>query len=412
MAELKEPADAQTPGDAMVNEPPKPVDKRKHKPKSRLFVDKAAMKSLRLVAVAYSHVRREWFPTEEAYLAEIEVEERARQVVEALEQLDIKARLYRADRYFMSKLLVDQPDLVLNLVDTLRGKDDLQTSIPGALELANIPYTGAGMRGLVIGNDRNLMKELLDANDIPTPPFQFVSRRGRRIQEDLGLPLIVKLNESGGSVGIDAAAVKESYVEAEKRADELIRTYKMPVIVERFIHGPELTVVVFDDGAHVHAYCGEKVFNYTFHPKYRFTSFESYSHPDAYTYKMADKALTDRTIRLARKAFKVLRCRDYAKFDVRVDEANGIPYFTDANPNTAFGPDLGLPFTEVLHLHEIAFASVLASLMSKHARILFDASHRGSRKPASAVRPAADPSHTPPAPLPDLPSDPPALPDQ
>lgn len=370
--------DIEMQADDVIDQAPILADARRRKRKPRFFVDKAALKSLRLVAVAYSHVRREWFPTEEAYLAEIEVEQRAKEVVEALDKLGVKARPYRADRYFMSKLMVDQPDLVLNLVDTLRGRDGLQTSIPGALELANIPYTGAGMRGLVIGNDRNLMKELLDSNDIPTPPFQFVSRRGRRIQEDLGLPLIVKLNESGGSVGIDDDAVKESYAEAEKRADELIRTYKMPVIVERFVHGPEITAVVFDDGERVHALCAEKVFNYTFHPKYRFTSFESYSQPDSYSYKKADKKMAARVNRLARKAFKVLRCRDYAKFDVRIDEASETPYFTDANPNTAFGPDIGLPFTEVLQLHGIEFSKVLASLMSKHARDLLDAATRGT----------------------------------
>ena len=35
------------------------------------------MKKIKLVAVAYSNVEREWFPTEEAYQAELEVEERA-----------------------------------------------------------------------------------------------------------------------------------------------------------------------------------------------------------------------------------------------------------------------------------------------------------------------------------------------
>lgn len=364
--------------DTKLDTPRKRKRKSAAHPRVRhFFTDKAALKTLRLVAVAYSHVKREWFLTEEAYIAEVEVEQRAKDVVEALEKLGIKARSYRADRYFMSKLLVDQPDLVLNLVDTLRGRDGLQMSIPGALELANIPYTGAGMRGLVIGNDRNLMKELLDANDIPTPPFQFISRRGRRVQDDLGLPLIVKLNESGGSVGIDSAAVKETYAEAERRADELIHTYKMPVIVERFIHGPEITAIVFDDGKRVHTLCAEKVFNVNYHPVYRYTSFESYSRPDAYSYKEADKEVADRVSRLARKAFKVLCFKDYAKFDIRIDAVTGTPYFTDANPNTAFGPSLGLPFTEVLQVHGIEFASVLLSLMSRHARTLSDPNARG-----------------------------------
>lgn len=347
---------------------PKP---KQDKPSHRLAVDKAALKKLRLVAVAYSHVKVAWFPTQEAYEAEVEVEQRARDVVVALKKLGVKAKAYRADRYFMAKLLVDQPDLVLNLVDTLRGSDALQTSIPGALELTGVPYTGAGMRGLVVGNDRNLVKEVLDANDIPTPPFQFVTRRGTRIRDDLGLPLIVKLNEGGGSVGIDNAAVKETYEAAQQQADMLIGAYKMPVVVERFIDGPEITAVAFDDGERVHVFCAEKVFKETEERKYLFTSFESYNDPECYQYILPDPAITEAVTGYTRRAFEVLRCRDYAKFDVRIDVATGTPYFTDANPNTAFGPSLGLPMTEVLQMHGIKFSKVLASLMSKHARRIY-----------------------------------------
>ena len=344
---------------------------REGKRTPRVAVDKAALKKLRLVAVAYSHVKSEWFATPEAYQAEVEVEQRAKDVVTALKKLGLKAKAYRADRYFMAKLLVDQPDLVLNLVDTLRGSDALQVSIPGALELAGVPYTGAGMRGLVIGNDRNLVKELLDANDVPTPPFQFVTRRGTWIRDDLDLPLIVKLNEGGGSVGIDDAAVKESYEEAQERADALISTYKLPVVVEQFIVGPEITAVAFDDGEQVHIFCAEKVFKESESRKYLFTSFESYDDVDCYHYTAAEPAVAEAVTWYARRAFEVLRCRDYAKFDVRVDATTGTPYFTDANPNTAFGPDPGLPMTEVLQLHGVKFSRILASLMTKHAHRIY-----------------------------------------
>lgn len=343
---------------------------RRGEPK-RLAVDKSALRKLRLVAVAYSHIKTAWFPTREAYEAEVEVEQRARDVVTALKKLGVKAKAYRADRYFMAKLLVDQPDLVLNLVDTLRGSDALQVSIPGALELAGVPYTGAGMRGLVMGNDRHLAKELLGANDVPTPPFQFVPRRATALRTDLPLPLIVKLNESGGSVGIDNEAVKESYAEAEQQADRLIETYRMPVIVERFIDGPEITAVVFDDGEQLHVLCGEKVFKDSAERRYRFTSFESYDDPDCYHYTPVTPEVHEAVAAYARRAFEVLHFQDYAKFDVRIDPATGTPYFIDANPNTAFGPNPGLPLTEVLLLHEVKFSRVLASLMTKHARRIY-----------------------------------------
>jgi D-alanine-D-alanine ligase len=339
-----------------------------HTSKVDIAIDEKALKKLKLVAVAYSHVEREWFPNDEAYEAEREVEQRAEDVVRELEKLGIAAKGYAGDQYFFTNLLVDKPDLVVNLVDTLRGKDSLQTSVPAALELANIPYTGAGMQGLVIGNDRNLFKQLLKANEIPTPDYQYIRRKGTKIDPDLGLPLIVKLNEGGGSVGINNDAVNETLEEAQEKVDELISTYKLPVIVERFIDGPEITGVIFDDGRRKHTFLAQKKFQKKIDGKHYFTSLESYSDPKSYTYrKVGDKQFA-KIEPLAVKAFTALHNQDYAKFDIRVDEESGTPYFTDCNPNTAFGPGLGLPFTEVLNLYGVKFETVLASLISKYAK--------------------------------------------
>ncbi len=347
------------------------VSTKKSNTSTQLFNDKKALKKLKLVAVAYSEVKREWFPTEEAYIAEMEVIERADQVLAEVEKLGISAKGYPGDQYFFTNLIVDDPDLVVNLVDTLKGRDLLQTSIPAALELANIPYTGAGIRGLVIGNDRQLVKQLLLANKVPTPDFQFIQRRGTKVRDDLGLPLIVKLNESGGSVGIDNRAVRETLEEAQERVNDLLAVYRLPVIVERFVDGPEVTAVVFDDGRKKHTFLAQKVFHVKPDGKHEFTSLESYEDARAYTYKpVADEKLAQKIAQLAVRAFSCLRYKDYAKFDVRVDEASGVPYFTDANPNTAFGPHHGLPFTEVLNMHGVAFSDVLAALLSKHARTI------------------------------------------
>src|SRR5688572_21428420 len=117
--------------------------KSKQTEKVELAVDKKALKKLKLVAVAFSYVEREMFATEDAYKAEVEVEERAQEVIKVIEQLGIPAKGYPANEYLISTLQIDDPDLVVNLVDTLKGSDLLQTSVPAALELANIPYTGA-----------------------------------------------------------------------------------------------------------------------------------------------------------------------------------------------------------------------------------------------------------------------------
>jgi len=339
--------------------------------KIELSVDSEALKKYKLIAVAYSHVEREWFPNEESYLAEVEVEQRAQDVIKEIEKLGIKAKGYPGNKYFLTNLLVDHPDLVLNLVDTLKGKDILQTSIPAALELANIPYTGAEMQGLVIGNDRHLIKQLLTAYQIPTPQFQYIRYAGTKIQESIGLPLIVKLNESGGSVGIDNHAVKESFKEAEKKVEDMIGVYKVGVVVEKFIVGPEFTVVVFDDRNKKQVFIGEKIFRTKPDGKHYFTSIESYDDSKAYKYRKVPEELASKISKLAIRAFNGLRYKDYAKFDIRYEESTGTPYFTDCNPNTAFGPDKGLPLTEVVHLYGVKFSDLLASLLSKYAKQIF-----------------------------------------
>lgn len=336
--------------------------------KIKIHIDREALKNIGLVAVAYSHIERESFPTEEAYKAEVEVEDRAQEVIDRLLKLGFTAKGYPGDAYFLTNLLVDKPKIVINLVDSVRGKDRLQTSVPAALELSKIPYTGSGMEGLIIGNNRNLTKRLLIAYDIPTPPFQFIRRVGTLINEELGVPLIVKLNEGGGSVGIDNKAVKETVKDADKQVDFLISTYKIPVIVEKFIDGPEITVVIYDDGNKKHVCMGQKVFRKPTDGKHFFTSLESYDDFSSYKYKLVEEPLKEKITKLAIRAFNGLQHKDYVKFDIRVEESTLTPYFTDSNPNTAFGPDIGLPMTEVLALNGVDFDDVLLSMLSKYAK--------------------------------------------
>ncbi len=348
----------------------KPVEEKPRSNKIELNIDREALKKLRLVTVAYSHVERDMFPTADAYHAEVEVEDRAADVAKVIEKLGIPVKLSPGNQYFLTTLLVDKPDVVFNLVDTLRGKDTLQTSVPAALELSNIPYTGAGMEGMVIGNDRNLTKRLLMAYDIPTPAFQYIRRAGTAVQEELGLPLIVKLCGSGGSVGIDNHAVKETIKDAQKKVDKMISVYKQPVIVEQFIDGPEITVCVFDDGTKNHVFMGQKVFRNKPDGKHFFTSIESYEDIRAYTYVMVEEPIRTKIERLAIRAFNALGHKDYAKFDIRYNDLTNTPYFTDSNPNTAFGPDMGLPFTEVAAMHKVNFSDIVASLLTKYAKQL------------------------------------------
>lgn len=336
--------------------------------KVKLNSDTDALKKMNLVAVAYSFVNRELFPTEEAYIAEKEVDDRAQQVLEEIKKLGLEAKGYPADQYFLTNILVDKPDVVVNLVDTVRGKDKLASAIPAFLEYASIPYTGCGTTGMVVGSSRLLFKELLDYNNIPTPEYKFVKDLRSNTPPDFDPPYIVKLNESGGSTGIDNRAVKETAAQVVKKVESLQGDYKIPVLIEKFIDGSEVTGVVFEDGKTRHVFLAQKNFGHKPDGKHDFTSLESYEVPNSYQYEPVEEEAEKKIAELCKKAFEILRFSDYAKFDIRVDEKDRTPYFIDCNPNTAFGPDLGLPMTDIMRMHGIEFEDILTSLIAKHAK--------------------------------------------
>jgi D-alanine-D-alanine ligase len=335
--------------------------------KTKLHVESETLKKIKLVAVAYSFVQKDLFPTEEAYIAEKEVEDRAQKVLAEVKKLGLEAKGYPADQYFLTNILVDRPDVVVNLVDTIRGKDKLASAIPAFLEYANIPYTGCSTTGMVIGSNRHLFKELLDYNKIPTPEYKFIRDLRSNTPPTFDPPYIVKLNESGGSMGIDNRAVKETVAQVLKKVEDLRGDYKIPVLVEKFIDGPEITGIVFEDGKTRHVFLAEKKYHLKPDGKYEYTSIESYDVSNAWKFEFVEEELEKKIAELCTKAFEILRFTDYAKFDIRVDEKDSTPYFIDCNPNTALGPG-DQPMTEVMKLHGIEFEDILASLLSKHAK--------------------------------------------
>ena len=80
------------------------VAEAKPREKVVLSSDKEALKKIKLVAVAHSHVQREMFPTQEAFDAEFEVVERAAEVVEAIKKLGLNAKAYPGDQYLLTNL--------------------------------------------------------------------------------------------------------------------------------------------------------------------------------------------------------------------------------------------------------------------------------------------------------------------
>ena len=84
--------------------------------------------------------------------------------------------------------------MLLNLVNSVNGKENLAAAIPGVLELLDIPYTGAGMLGMALDTNKFFIKELLQRNGLPVPIFQLFTSPATIWIPTLRFPVISRLN--------------------------------------------------------------------------------------------------------------------------------------------------------------------------------------------------------------------------
>lgn len=294
------------------------------------------------IAIVRSDVQKEYFPTQEAYLAEHEVIARSEAVKSFLTKFGIRVEIIIADDHLSEKLRIDRPDLCINFVDSVHGSGPKSSGIPTIFNLYNIPFVGADTLALAINNNKYLTKTLLEAWEIPTPQYQLIRTQNQELDYDLRFPLIVKLNEEHGSVGIAQKSVVTNERELFEQAKHLIETYKQPVLVEEFIEGGrELTGVVLE-AKQTKVFLSER----------KYVAFDS-----------QDKRLIATIKQDLRLAFDVLKMDDLGRFDVMLDKYNN-HYIIDCNANPSLGPESSVARTALANNQK--FETILLNILQRN----------------------------------------------
>jgi D-alanine-D-alanine ligase len=313
------------------------------------------------IGIVFSDVKREYFPTQIQYLTEKDAKRDAKIIASYLEKIGIKTNLYPANSLLPKKLKANRPEMVINLVGSVKGNEYLASTIPALLELLEIPYTGAGILGESLSYNKFLVKKLLEQNNVPVPRYQLFNTANDPLDPTLRFPLISKLNEIHGAVEITKDSVSENEKHLRERLKFLINTYEQAILVEEFIVGREITAFLFE-GLNKKVYLAERIIkkktgNYTF------ASFElQWLDPGKDTiiyHKYKDPLLQE----YVKKAFEINRMADYGKFDIRLDYS-GRYYFIDSNSNPAFGPkEADCPMSYILEIHGVSFIDILKRLL-------------------------------------------------
>lgn len=311
------------------------------------------------IAILYSEVKKEYFPTKAQYITEKSALHDAKVVASYLKRLNIKPLLSPGNATLTERLKKDKPNIVLNLVDSVRGNEYLSAIIPSVLELLEIPYTGSGILGKSLDCNKFLIKKLLQQNGVPVPQYQLFNTPSDLLDPTLRFPLISKLNEIHGAVEITKDAVSESEKHLRDRLKFLIKTYEQPILVEEFIVGREITAILLE-GLNKKVYLAEKVFNKP-KEKYVFMTFDDQwkGTSQIYYQKYNDPLLRE----YVKKAFEINKMADYGKFDIRLDNS-GRYFFLDCNSNPAFGPkETDTAIGSILDLYGVSFLEILKRLL-------------------------------------------------
>src|SRR5262249_55875161 len=100
-----------------------------------------------------------------------------------------------------------RPDIVFNQVEQFKGDAVQERNVIALLEMFEIPFTGTGPVGLMIGKNKALAKEILTHHRIKTPAFHVYPQGARvSVPKKLKYPIIVKPLREEASYGISMAS--------------------------------------------------------------------------------------------------------------------------------------------------------------------------------------------------------------
>jgi D-alanine-D-alanine ligase len=237
-------------------------------------------------------------------------------------------------------------DVVFPVLHGPFGEDG---TVQGLLELAGVPYVGAGVLASALCMDKDVFKSVLRDHGIPVTA-NITLRAGDEARNPFGYPCFVKPARLGSSVGITKA-----HDEDELRAGvELAFAHDEKILVEQFVEGLEIEVGVLGNRTPVASLPGEIVVTHN----------EWYDYEAKYDEGEMDLVVparvTDEQIaraqELAVRAFVATDCEGMARADlfvrsdgeVLVNELNTIPGFTATSVYARLFEASGVPYGELL----------------------------------------------------------------
>lgn len=264
-------------------------------------------------------------------------------IQEVLSKEGHEVHLLGGDLRVVEKIKEFGIEFVFNIAEGFQGRNR-EAHIPALLELLGIPYSGSDPLGLALTLDKALAKRIALSLWILTPKFWVLDELRSLCEIPDQFPFFVKPLWEGSSKGIRFSSRVENREQLEKEVKRLFDNYtRVPVLVEEYIPGRELTVAVIGNeppeifGIMELEFKNQKNkdFCYSLEVKRSWQDTVAYQFPAAIS-REAAQILERHALDL----FKTFRLRDMARFDFRMNP-DGKFYFLEVNPLPGLSPDSG-----------------------------------------------------------------------
>lgn len=154
---------------------------------------------------------------------------------------------YESPEEFINNIKKHKNDLIFTLWSGENSRNR-RALIPSICEAYNLKYIGADSYVNIICQDKALSKQMCKKVNMLTPNYRLLdSILDLDIINDLSLPLVIKPNFEGGSIGISQRNLVHTYDQAKIIIDELFNIFHQSIIVEEFIEGTEVSFVCQGD---------------------------------------------------------------------------------------------------------------------------------------------------------------------
>lgn len=287
------------------------------------------------IRLAFLYNRRKEYPKNSSDPLDIDAEWDDDDTIDEIEKV-LKESSFDVVSHSNPEILLDQDfrkqiDLVFSICE-MRGGSFRESIVPAICEFVNLPYMFSPPDVMATALDKNITNLLLQQAGINIPTWYLIANLGElnKLKDITDYPYIVKPAAEGSGKGIDEKSIVYNYSHLVDKAKWVATNYTPPVMIQKFITGPEITIAITQIDGEIVPMFPVKIKSIL---ENDISSMQNVS--DEY-----QSAVVVEIKAMAVKVFETLRCLDIARIDIRLSDKLE-PFVLDVNLVPLLHPTIG-----------------------------------------------------------------------